>query len=106
MTAGRCCPVIADGLAANQRPQGSNEERNEARSHSDGDDEVSVPSPTPIALLSFLILGLILAVVATVFVGHFSRTFTHTHTHPRSINGECNQVTFSYVAVWVDGFEP
>ena len=80
MTAGRCCPVIADGLAANQRPQGSNEERNEARSHSDGDDEVSVPSPTPIALLSFLILGLILAVVATVFVGHFSRTFTHTHT--------------------------
>jgi hypothetical protein len=37
-----------------------------------------VPSPTPIALLSFLILGLILVVVATVFVCHFSRTFTHT----------------------------
>ena len=78
MTAGRCCPVIAYGLAGNQRPQGSNEEPNEARSYSDGDDEVSVPSPTPIALLSFLILGLILVVVATVFVCHFSRTFTHT----------------------------
>ena len=105
MTAGRCCPVIADGLAGNQRPQGSNEERNETRSYSDGDDEVSVPSPTPIDLLSFLILGLILAVVATVFVGHFSRTFTHTHTLDRSMANAIKSLFF-YVAVWVDGFEP
>lgn len=65
----RCCPVIADGLAGNQRPQGSDEERKEARSYGDGNDEVSMPSPTPTVLLSFLIN--VLLVVATVFVGHF-----------------------------------
>ena len=80
----RCCPVIADGLVDDQRPQGSNKEREEARSYGDGNDEVSMPSPTP-TLLSFLIWVLLLA-VATVchflfFVSHSRHTLDRSKTN-------------------------